>query len=105
MSLDLACDPKQGNLRAVRFCEIYVAVLSRSLIVDQANGATPLGDFQVSVALVPPQPAESDGAVDTGAELLATAASRQISQACYKLTVFISLQRGTTGLRCNWLGR
>ena len=26
---------------------------------------------------MPPQPAESDGALDTGAELLATAASRQ----------------------------
>lgn len=77
MSLDLACDPKQGNLRAVRFCEIYLGVLSRSLIVERVNSAAPLGDVQVSAALVPPQPAESDGALDTGAELLATAASRQ----------------------------
>src|SRR6476646_3796756 len=41
VSLDLACDPKEGNLRAVRFCEIYAGVLSRSLIVDQANSAAP----------------------------------------------------------------
>jgi hypothetical protein len=75
VSLDLACEPKQGNLRAVRFREIYVGVLSRSLIVDQANSAA-LRNFPVSAALAPPQPAESDGTLDTGAELLATADSQ-----------------------------
>jgi hypothetical protein len=59
----------------VRFCEIYAGVLSRSLIVDQANSAAP--SVILSAALVPPQPTESDGALDTGAEPLATAESRQ----------------------------
>jgi len=35
-----------GNLRAVRFSEIYVGVLSRSLIVDQTNSAAPSAVFR-----------------------------------------------------------
>ena len=77
MSLDLACDPKEGNLRGCAFlrnlCGCAFAVTNRG----SGKQRRPLGDFQVSAALVPPQPAESDGALDTGAELLATAGSRQ----------------------------
>jgi hypothetical protein len=75
--LDLACDPKEGNLRAYAFlrnpCRCAFAVTNRG----SGKQRRPLGDFQVSAALVPPQSTESDGALDTGAELPATAASRQ----------------------------
>jgi hypothetical protein len=54
-------------------CRCAFAVTNRG----SGTQRRPLGDFQVSAALVPPQPAENDGALDTGAKLLATAASRQ----------------------------
>jgi hypothetical protein len=70
MSLHLACDPKEGNSRAYAFlrnlCRCAFAVTNRG----SGKQHRPLGDFQLGAAPVPPQPAESDGALDTGAELL-----------------------------------
>jgi len=89
-------------------------VLDLDPVLSKQRRST-VGELHISAAVVPPNPTESDGALDSGAELIGAAASRQkrlvdaldvdahpSCTASTPLAISISLRAATSGSAKGW---